>query len=123
MRMEWTPSHHLTSGRRDCGMTPLVLWRVGPEMKFEGGLQGREIPCRPARTDVTYDVRVDCEDGAFEAQIINLSAMGFRLRCEAAIEVGSRVSLTVGKFPPVGAVIRWVRGDECGGAFVEPVIL
>jgi hypothetical protein len=33
------------------------------------------------------------------------------------------VTLKVAKLPPVGAVIRWVRGDECGGAFLESVIL
>ena len=53
-------------------------------MKFEGQLQGHEVSARPARTDVTYDVWVSCDAGEFEAQIVNLSAMGFRLRCEAA---------------------------------------
>jgi hypothetical protein len=90
-------------------------------MKFEGRLEGSEI--RPARTDVTYDVQVDCEGHAFEAQIVNLSAMGFRLRCDTGLEVGSRVTLKVDKLPAVAAVIRWVRGGECGGAFVDPVIL
>lgn len=92
-------------------------------MKFEGQLQGHEVSTRPARTDVTYDVWVSCDAGEFEAQIVNLSAMGFRLRCEAAVEVGWNVSLKVAKLPPVKAVICWARGDECGGAFVEPVIL
>lgn len=115
---------NLTSEQRASARLCLrVLWRMDRGMKFEGRLQGHEIPSRPTRTDVIYDVRVDSEDRLFEAQIINLSAMGFRLRCESAIEVGARVSLTVDKFPPVGGVIRWVRGDEWGGAFLEPVIL
>jgi hypothetical protein len=92
-------------------------------MKFDGRLEGREIPVRPVRTDVTYDVVVNCDAGSVEAQIVNLSAMGFRLRCEAEFTVGSNVSLKVAKLPPVEAVICWVRGDECGGAFVDPVIL
>ena len=92
-------------------------------MKFDGRLEGREIPVRAARTDVTYDVVVDCEAGTVEAKIVNLSAMGFRLRCDRELEVGNRVSLKVEKLPPVRAVIRWVRGDECGGAFLESVIL
>jgi hypothetical protein len=92
-------------------------------MKFDGQLQGREIPRRPARTNVIYDVLVSSEAGEFEAQIVNLSAMGFRLRSAAEVEIGCRVSLKVAKLPPVDAVVRWVRGDECGGAFVEPVIL
>ena len=92
-------------------------------MKFDGRLEGREIPVRPVRTDVTYDVVVDCDAGTVDAKIVNLSAMGFRLRCDRELEVGSRVSLKVDKLPPVRAVIRWVRGDECGGAFLESVIL
>ena len=92
-------------------------------MKFDGPLQGCEVSRRPARTDVTYDVRVSSESGEFEAQIVNLSAMGFRLRTAAEVEIGCRVSLTVAKLPPVEAVIRWARGDECGGAFIDPIIL
>jgi hypothetical protein len=92
-------------------------------MKFDGRLEGREISVRPVRTDVTYDVVVDWDAGSVDAQIVNLSAMGFRLRCEAEFKVGSNVSLKVAKLPPVEAVICWVRGDECGGAFIDPVIL
>ena len=92
-------------------------------MRFDGRLEGREVTSRPTRTDVTYDVCLRCDSGEFEAQIVNLSAMGFRLRCDRELEVGSRVSLKVDKLPPVRAVIRWVRGDECGGAFLESVIL
>jgi hypothetical protein len=92
-------------------------------MKLDGKLQGREISTRPARTDVIYDVWVSCDSGDFEAQIVNLSAMGFRLRSEAEFRVGWNVSLKVAKLPPVEVVICWVRGDECGGAFVDPVIL
>lgn len=92
-------------------------------MRFDGRLEGREISSRPRRTDVTYDVCVRCDSGEFEAQIVNLSAMGFRLRCLADVQVGWRVSLKVENLPAVDAVIRWVRGGECGGAFIEPVIL
>ena len=92
-------------------------------MKFDGQLEGREVSTRPSRTDVVYDVWVSGDAGDFEAQIVNLSAMGFRLRSEAEVEVGWNVSLKVAKLPPVEAVICRVRGDECGGAFVDPVIL
>lgn len=92
-------------------------------MKFDGQLEGGEINTRPVRTDVTYDVLVSCDAGDFEAQIVNLSAMGFCLHCEGEVQVGWNVSMKVAKLPPVEAVIRWVRGSECGGAFVDPVIL
>ena len=92
-------------------------------MKFDGQLEGREVATRPVRTDVTYDVSVSSDSGEFEAQIVNLSAMGFRLRSEAEFKVGWNVSLRVAKLPPAKAVICWVCGDECGGTFVDPVIL
>ena len=92
-------------------------------MRFDGRLEGREVTSRPTRTDVTYDVCLRCDSGEFEAQIVNLSAMGFRLRCLADVKVGWRISLKVENLPAVDAVIRWVRGGECGGAFIEPVIL
>ena len=92
-------------------------------MNFDGQLEGRELAHRPARTDVTYDVWVSCDTGDFEAQIVNLSAMGFRLRTESPLQVGWFVSLKVAKLPPVEAVVRWVRGDECGGAFLDSVTL
>jgi hypothetical protein len=92
-------------------------------MKFEGQLIGHEISRRPVRTDVTYDVCVSCDAGEFEAQIVNLSAMGFRLRPSAAVGIGWEVTLRVAKLPPVRAVIRWVRGDECGGVFLDSVTL
>ena len=106
------------------GASPCVLWKSEDQgMKFEGQLEGREVAGRPVRTDVVYDVQVSSEAGEFEAQIVNLSAMGFRLRTPAEFAVGTSVSLKVAKLPPVKAVICWVRGDECGGAFVDPVIL
>jgi hypothetical protein len=92
-------------------------------MKFDGRLKGHEPSARPARTDVTYDVLVSCDTGDFEAQIVNLSAMGFRLRSETEMQVGWQVALKVAKLPPVEAVIGWVRGDECGGVFLDSVTL
>jgi hypothetical protein len=105
------------------GASPSVMLGSRPEMKFDGQLEGREVSRRPARTDVIYDVWVSCDSGDFEAQIVNLSAMGFRLRCEAEVRVGWNVCLTVAKLPPVEAVICWVRGDECGGAFLDAAAL
>ena len=102
---------------------PHVLLEVEPEMRFDGRLEGHEPSARPARTDVTYDVLVSCDTGDFEAQIVNLSAMGFRLRCAAELQAGWNVSLKVAKLPAVEAVIRWVRGEECGGVFLDSVTL
>ena len=92
-------------------------------MRFDGPLQGHELLDREARTQVTYDVWVSTDTGDFEAQIVNLSAMGFRLRSDVEVQVGWNVCLMVAKLPPVEAVVRWVRGDECGGVFLDSVAL
>jgi hypothetical protein len=92
-------------------------------MKFDGQLEGREIPSRAARTDVGFDVLIRCAAGEFTAEIVNLSARGFRLKTAKALEPGWEITLTAGKLAPVGGVVRWVAGMEAGGAFTEPVIL
>src|SRR5438045_9263174 len=106
MRAKWTSLSSTDDGARNAAAWPAFARSFcgsGPEMKFEGPLEGREVSNRPARTDINYDVRISCDAGEFEAQIVNLSAMGFRLRSEAALEVGWNVSLTVASLAPVGA--------------------
>src|SRR5256885_17046715 len=88
-------------------------------MKFDGKLEGREISPRATRIDVRYDALVQCEAGEVDAQILNLSAKGFRLRSRAALEEGWEVSLSVPRVAPVRATIRWTRGLEAGGMFLE----
>ena len=52
-----------------------------------------------------------------------IEADGFRLESNAELEVGAEVQIRVGKREPVGALIRWTRGLEAGGVFLEPVAL
>ena len=92
-------------------------------MKFEGKFEGREISPRAARIEVDYDVLVRGQAGEVRAQILNLSRSGFRIRSSASLEVGSRVTLEVGKLQPVKAIIRWATEHEAGGVFVDPVAL
>ena len=92
-------------------------------MKFDGHLEGREISPRAARADVIVDVLVRCAGGEFQAEIINLSARGFRIKTSKSLEPGEEVVLTAGKLPPVKGIVRWVTGIEAGGAFADPVIL
>ena len=92
-------------------------------MKFEGKLYGRGLVPRPARTDTSFDVRVRCAAGEFDANVVNLSGMGFRLRSPHAFEPGCEISLEVPRLPPVKGVIRWVTGREAGGVFTEAVAL
>jgi hypothetical protein len=92
-------------------------------MKFEGRLEGKEASTRPVRIGVSFDARVRCGARDISAQIHNLSATGFCLRSSRALEPGTEVTLQVGKLPPVKAMVRWVRGQDAGGVFVEPLAL
>jgi hypothetical protein len=79
---------------------------------------------RHPRVSVNCDA-VLCEaDGCELAVVItDVSRDGFRLVSRCELEVGSEVLLRVEKMSPVRAVIRWTRGYEAGGIFLEPVSL
>ena len=91
-------------------------------MKHEAILEGDWLP-RDPRVDVDFDVRVHCPAGSVEAQILNLSAEGFRIHSAQPIDVGSEVVLEVAKELPVKALICWACGLEAGGVFAESVAL
>ena len=79
---------------------------------------------RNPRVSVHCDA-VLCEaDGCELAVVItDVSRDGFRLISRCELEVGSEVLLRVAKMEPVRALIRWTRGYEAGGVFLEPVSL
>ena len=92
-------------------------------MKHEAILAGEEWPSRDPRVEVDFDVRVHCETGEVDAQIVNLSSDGFRLHSRNPLEVGWEVTLEAAKQFPVKALICWACGNESGGVFAEPVAL
>jgi hypothetical protein len=92
-------------------------------MKHEVIRAGEELLPRDARADAEFDVRVHCAVGDIDAQIVNLSSDGFRLRSADPLEVGWVVSLEAAKTDPVKAVICWACGLDAGGVFAEPVAL
>ena len=92
-------------------------------MRHEAILAGDEYPSRDTRIDVTYDVSVECEAGEIDAEMVNLSSDGFRLRTDGPLQVGWEVTLKAGKHDPVKAIICWACGLESGGVFSEPVAL
>jgi hypothetical protein len=92
-------------------------------MKHEGNFEGRELQPRAARVDTRYDALVRLDWGTVDAEIMNVSCRGFRLRTRKELEVGTEVTLEVPRLEPVKAVIRWACGKECGGVFAEPVAL
>ena len=92
-------------------------------MKHEAILAAEDQLSRESRIEVEYDVRVRCSAGDIDAQIVNLSSDGFRLRSANPLEVGWVVSLEAAKTDPVKAVICWACGLDAGGVFAEPVAL
>lgn len=92
-------------------------------MKHEAILAAEDWSPRDPRVDVDFDVRVHCNEGEVPAQILNLSADGFRLHSSKPIEVGIEVTLEAAKQFPVKALICWACGLESGGVFAEPVTL
>ena len=92
-------------------------------MKHEAILAAEDQLSRESRIEVEYDVRVRCSAGDIDAQIVNLSSDGFRLRSADPLEVGWVVSLEAAKTDPVKAVICWACGLDAGGVFAEPVAL
>lgn len=86
-------------------------------------LEEQELRSRDPRVDAEFPVRVRCQAGDIDAQIVNLSSDGFRLRSENPLEVGWVVTLEAAKQFPVKALICWACGQEAGGVFADPVSL
>jgi hypothetical protein len=96
---------------------------VDAKMKHEAILEGQELLPRDPRVDVGFDVRVHCEAGDIDAQLVNLSSDGFRLHSADPLQVGWEVTLEAKRQFPVKALICWACGLEAGGVFAEPVAL
>ena len=79
---------------------------------------------RDARIAVQCDAVLTEADGCeLEVMITDVSRDGFRLESRSELETGAEVLLRVEKLAPVKAIIRWTRGREAGGVFLEPVAL
>jgi hypothetical protein len=92
-------------------------------MKHEGELAGREWLERDTRIEVIYDVTVHCPAGGIDAELINVSSDGFRLRCSEPLETGWEVTLEAPMHDPLKALIVWACGLDAGGVFADPVAL
>ena len=58
-----------------------------------------------------------------EAQVLDLSSLGFRARCEARVLAGAGISLDIDGIGSVDAQVEWRRGDEFGARFFQPIDL
>jgi hypothetical protein len=92
-------------------------------MKAEGRLEGREWRPRNTRVDVGWAVVLECPAGRVRAQVLNVSARGFRLRTARALEAGWEVAMRFAQDAPVAGLIQWVEGRNAGGVFAEAVAL
>jgi hypothetical protein len=68
-------------------------------------------------------VLVDSDGGELSVEVIDLSSGGFRLRAGEALVVGEQIRLRVERYGDFPAIIRWVRGGEAGGVFLQPITL
>lgn len=75
---------------------------------------------RSPRVDTQFIVLLRCRTGKFPARITNLSASGFRLEAPQSLEAGWEITLQAPKRAPVKCLVRWARGKEAGGIFLEP---
>lgn len=92
-------------------------------MMYEGEIVGHERLERATRADAGYGLTVGYPGGWADAELINLSSEGFRLRCNEPLETGWNVTLKAGRDNPLQAVIVWASGLDAGGVFAEPVAL
>ncbi|MEO8454941.1 MAG: PilZ domain-containing protein [Sphingomicrobium sp.] len=92
-------------------------------MKHEAILEGHELLSRDPRVGTGLAVRVHCEAGDIDAEIVNLSADGFRLQSANPLQAGWVVTLHAAKDFPVKALICWANGHDAGGVFAEAVAL
>lgn len=92
-------------------------------MKHEGKLVGRAWAHRQSRADVAWTVELECPGGKVRAEVLNLSARGFRLHTARALQAGWKVAIRFAKDAPIDGVIQWVEGRNAGGVFAEAVAL
>lgn len=85
-------------------------------------MDGPEKRSPRVRTSIPA-VLVDSDGGELSVEVIDLSSGGFRLRAGEALVAGEQVRLRVERYGDFPAIIRWVRGGEAGGVFLQPITL
>lgn len=93
-------------------------------MARNANLKARGYRPREPRIAVQCDaVLVEADGCELDVVLTDVSRDGFRLHSRAELDVGSEVILRVAKLAPVRALIRWTRGFEVGGEFLDPIAL
>lgn len=61
------------------------------------------------------------EWSSIEVHVADISACGFKARCDARLMRGSVISIDLPGVGSVEAQISWHRGDHIGARFIEPI--
>jgi len=79
---------------------------------------------RPPRVQTVIEaLLVDSDGGELAVEIIDLSSGGFRLRAGEQLMSGEEVRLRVPRYGDFLAQLQWVKCNEAGGSFLEPILL
>jgi hypothetical protein len=74
------------------------------------------------RTVLDEPARLHPNDwSSLEIRLLDCSADGFRVECEARVRVGDLVTLDVPGIGPSKAMVSWCRDREFGARFLEPI--
>ena len=77
---------------------------------------------RPRRVQTSIEaVLLGADGGETPVQVTDLSSGGFRLSGASGLVVGQQVQLRVSRYGDFPAKIQWVKGEDAGGLFLEPV--
>lgn len=61
------------------------------------------------------------EWSSLEVRLLDCSAEGFRVECDARVRTGDLVTLEVPGIGPSRAQVSWCRGRELGARFLDPI--
>jgi hypothetical protein len=79
-------------------------------------------PRRDGREDVHYQAKATGPDGRpTSLLVVNISPRGLMARCEAALEAGDTIRLTLPRIGTVEAEVRWSLGGRLGCEFTRLV--
>jgi hypothetical protein len=94
----------------------MITARIVPDLSA-----GRDAR-RDARVDATAEVGLRAlGSNGVDAQLINISSLGFMAKTNAEISPGSRVWLTLPGLSRVNALVVWAKGGKLGGEFAAPI--
>ena len=94
----------------------MITAKIVPDLS--AGRDARRDP----RLDATAEVGLrELGSNGVDAQLVNISSLGFMAKTDAEITPGSRVWLTLPGISRVNALVVWAKGGKLGGEFAAPI--